>query len=420
MKYILNSNKTNKQDFNEWLENSKNRSHYVYLAWRMCLRKITYIEHEIQEWNGRQEIIFENFLLPSLRAIFVSRFIGGLGSDAQRVENYAGESVRHLDSFLYDTEAAMGTAILCNMCQRLSLLCAQDILDFRRIISDIFGLMCSIDTNDDNFFEEVFIDIAYLENGGSGSIPLFADLGRRNIFDEKLSSLSQWAETVDVNSHVWFKWIANVADHDFSLAEANRKNEIFDYVIGTKKDNWWRRKSKRINKSINNIYTEFEAGDLTSLEKYLPEWGAKRRNIIMQKEYDFFISHASEDKDKLARPLFNALEKLGFKVWFDEKEIILGDSIRASIDNGLSNSKFGVVILSEAFFQKNWTQLELDGLFAIESSGKKVILPIWLGLTFEQVLKKSPLIASKLALNSDDLSPEEQAKKIAAAFFAEK
>ena len=33
------------------------------------------------------------------------------------------------------------------------------------------------------------------------------------------------------------------------------------------------------------------------------------------KEYDFFISHASEDKYDVAIPLAEALSKLGFKVW---------------------------------------------------------------------------------------------------------
>jgi len=55
----------------------------------------------------------------------------------------------------------------------------------------------------------------------------------------------------------------------------------------------------------------------------------------------------------------------------------LGDSIRRAIDKGLSQSRFGVVVLSKAFFKKKWPQYELDGLAEREMKGKdKVILPV--------------------------------------------
>jgi predicted nucleotide-binding protein len=79
--------------------------------------------------------------------------------------------------------------------------------------------------------------------------------------------------------------------------------------------------------------------------------------------HDVFVSYAFEDK-KVARRLARDLERLGFKVWFDETEITVGDSLRDVIDRGLRSSKFGVVILSPSFFKKSWTQYELDGLLA--------------------------------------------------------
>ena len=70
-------------------------------------------------------------------------------------------------------------------------------------------------------------------------------------------------------------------------------------------------------------------------------------------EYDVFISHASEDKADVARPLAAHLQKLGLRVWLDEFELTLGDSLRRKIDHGLSKSKYGLVILSPAFFSKS-------------------------------------------------------------------
>ncbi len=61
------------------------------------------------------------------------------------------------------------------------------------------------------------------------------------------------------------------------------------------------------------------------------------------------------------------------KVWYDEFTLRVGDSLRRSIDNGLKNSRYGIVVLSEAFFNKEWPQRELDGVFAREVNGEKVI-----------------------------------------------
>jgi TIR domain len=66
-----------------------------------------------------------------------------------------------------------------------------------------------------------------------------------------------------------------------------------------------------------------------------------------------FISHAHEDKDGVARPLAQRLTQLGVRVWLDENELELGDSLWETIDHGLVNSRFGIVILSPAFFSKS-------------------------------------------------------------------
>lgn len=63
-------------------------------------------------------------------------------------------------------------------------------------------------------------------------------------------------------------------------------------------------------------------------------------------EFDVFISHASEDKAEIARPLAESLARAGLRVWLDEFELQLGDSLREKIDQGLSLSRFGVVVLS--------------------------------------------------------------------------
>lgn len=115
--------------------------------------------------------------------------------------------------------------------------------------------------------------------------------------------------------------------------------------------------------------------------------------------YDAFIAHASEDKQGFVKPLAEKLIGLGLKIWYDEFELKVGDSLRRSIDRGLVNSKYGIVVLSKNFFSKNWPQYELNGLTAREIDGQKVILPIWYGISNRDILKYSPSLADKIAID---------------------
>lgn len=118
-------------------------------------------------------------------------------------------------------------------------------------------------------------------------------------------------------------------------------------------------------------------------------------------ERDVFISHASEDKDEVARPLARELIRRGLTVWFDEFELLVGDSLRAEIDRGLVMSRYGVVVLSSSFFEKRWPQAELDGLVAREfAEDHKVVLPVWHDIDHAGVAKHSPMLATRLATST--------------------
>jgi hypothetical protein len=118
---------------------------------------------------------------------------------------------------------------------------------------------------------------------------------------------------------------------------------------------------------------------------------------------DVFISHASEDSDAIARPLADALRSAGLTVWFDEQELVLGDSLRERIEEGVAQSTLGVVILSHAFFSKRWPQHELNALYARLVGGEdNVIVPIWHHLSREELTSYAPALADILAGDSSD------------------
>lgn len=132
----------------------------------------------------------------------------------------------------------------------------------------------------------------------------------------------------------------------------------------------------------------------------------------VHKGYDVFISHASEDKDAIVRPLAHSLQSGGLKVWYDEFELKIGDSLRRKIDKGLGSSKFGIVVLSQSFFGKGWTNYELDGLVTRSISGDQVLLPIWHNVSKQEVIGYSASLADKVARNTATHTTEEIASEI--------
>jgi len=121
---------------------------------------------------------------------------------------------------------------------------------------------------------------------------------------------------------------------------------------------------------------------------------------LTDKKWDAFICHASEDKAAVAQPLAERLQNHGYKIWYDDLTLKIGDSLSRSINHGLANSQYGIVILSHNFFSKDWPQKELEGLVAREINGKKVILPVRHEITHEAVVGYCPILADKLAANT--------------------
>lgn len=135
--------------------------------------------------------------------------------------------------------------------------------------------------------------------------------------------------------------------------------------------------------------------------------------------YDVFISHASEDKDTLVRPLASELIALDLKVWYDEFTLRIGDSLRQKIDKGVICSRVGLVVLSPSFIAKGWTNYELDGIVSRTVSGEQLFLPIWHNITKQQVIDFSPSLADKVARSTATHTVQEIAAEIAELLHGE-
>jgi len=193
------------------------------------------------------------------------------------------------------------------------------------------------------------------------------------------------------------------------MDKQKKKRDLF--VSLNKEEKMEREKAKNEQREILNIQQqitrEVEARQrlsLSSLGRSIPH--------DTEVSYDVFISHASEDKDDFVRPFAIMLKEKGLNIWYDEFELKVGDNLRRKIDTGLSKSRYGIVVLSNSFFSKEWPQKELDGLFAIENNGLDIILPIWHKISKDEVHKYSPIIAGIMAINTSSFSIEEIVGKI--------
>ena len=152
--------------------------------------------------------------------------------------------------------------------------------------------------------------------------------------------------------------------------------------------------------------------DIPSLVRNVTDDHAPGVEAPDERVFDVFISHASEDKENVVRPLATALRDAGLSVWYDEFEFKMGDSLRRKIDKGLANSRFGVVVLSRAFFGRGWPEYELDGLVTRTVSGEQVLLPVWHNVTKREVMDYSPSLADRIARSTATHTVEEIAADI--------
>jgi hypothetical protein len=128
--------------------------------------------------------------------------------------------------------------------------------------------------------------------------------------------------------------------------------------------------------------------------------------------WDVFLSHASEDKPYLEE-LHRTLVAAGVHVWMDKAVLRWGDSLRSRIDDGLKRSRFVIVVLSKAFLNlKKWTEYELNSAFALETVNEKRILPLWHGVTHEDLKNYSPGLSDRLALDSSQQTPTDLANEL--------
>jgi hypothetical protein len=127
---------------------------------------------------------------------------------------------------------------------------------------------------------------------------------------------------------------------------------------------------------------------------------------------DVFLCHAWDDRGGAAKALNDLLESNGVRVWFSEKDIMLGAPLLRAIDKGLANSRAGIVLVTPALL----TRLRSEGIADKELSellARDLLIPVVHGTTYEALREVSPLLGSRTGLNTADDSMADIAAKVA-------
>jgi len=133
---------------------------------------------------------------------------------------------------------------------------------------------------------------------------------------------------------------------------------------------------------------------------------------------DIFLCHAHLDKVTHLRPLVDALNKRGVSCWVDEAELLPGVSLIDAINDGLATAQFVLVVITENFLQRNWTQRELNAALSREiRTGTVVVIPV-LATDHDAYMQRYPLLEDKIYLEWS-MGVESLADRISSLFGRE-
>jgi hypothetical protein len=153
-------------------------------------------------------------------------------------------------------------------------------------------------------------------------------------------------------------------------------------------------------------YTPAEVRTLTPVRENF------EKRVALPDLRDVFLCHAWDDRKETAKELHDLLESRGVKVWFSEKDVVLGTSLLREIDKGLAKSRVGIVLVTPALLKR----VQAEGIADKELSAllaRDLLVPIVHDTTYEALREVSPLLGSRSGLSTSDDSMADIAAKLA-------
>lgn len=134
----------------------------------------------------------------------------------------------------------------------------------------------------------------------------------------------------------------------------------------------------------------------------------KNNMRTIAKEYDVFISHANKDKSDYVDALYLTLRKLGVNIFYDSDVLSWGDNWKQVILDGTEKSEFAIIVISENFFGREWTERELEEFLKRQNAnGQKIVLPLLHNVTLDKLVEVYPYLGDIQMISTDKYSKEE-------------
>ena len=154
------------------------------------------------------------------------------------------------------------------------------------------------------------------------------------------------------------------------------------------------------------VYTPTEVRTLTPFRESV------EKGVSLPDLRDVFLCHAWDDRAGAAKELHDQLESRGVKVWFSEKDVVLGTPLLREIDRGLAKSRVGIVLVTPALLSR----LRAEGIADKELSAllaRDLLVPIVHNTTYEALREVSPLLGSRSGLSTAENPMAQVAAKLA-------
>lgn len=127
-----------------------------------------------------------------------------------------------------------------------------------------------------------------------------------------------------------------------------------------------------------------------------------KEHAVNRKKYDVFISHANSDKLDYVEDLYQTIAKLGINVFYDKETFEWGDNWKQKIYDGVDTSEFAIIVISNNYFGREWTEKELKSFLNRQNaSGEKIILPLLHGITISDLCAHYPELGDIQAISDD-------------------
>ncbi len=142
-------------------------------------------------------------------------------------------------------------------------------------------------------------------------------------------------------------------------------------------------------------------------------WSGSMTDIDEDK-IKIFFSYSHADK-QCANGLKDFLNQKGISLWFDDNELMCGDSIIDKIEEGMNNNDKAIILMSKSYFKESsFSKREYLALSSLLNDPNRKIYPINIDLELEEI---PSLLKNTYFINIDD---EEKLKIFAEQILSSK